>query len=113
MISDRDLIPRLREMTSRRLKKLPLVGPWYEQLSNRWFVPVITRDLRLLNDILAKEEIADRYWVWAGLLLGAVREGGVIAHDRDADFAILPDDIPKFLRAVPALRRAGFKPLAR
>ncbi|MFI5036194.1 MAG: hypothetical protein ACHQFZ_08335 [Acidimicrobiales bacterium] len=74
---------------------------------------MIARDLRLLNDILAKEEIAGRYWVWAGLLLGSVREGQVIAHDRDADFAILPEDVPTLEKAVPALRRAGFKPLAR
>jgi hypothetical protein len=45
------------------------------------------------------------------MLLGFAREGNLLAHDRDADFALLRADLPKLLRTVPALRRAGFKPL--
>ncbi|UJR17078.1 hypothetical protein I4U23_003975 [Adineta vaga] len=36
-----------------------------------------------------------RYTIEGGTLLGAVRHGGLIKHDNDADFDILQDDIPK------------------
>lgn len=71
------------------------------------FVP----DLQLLHDVLERSEMSGRYWVWAGMLLGWAREGDLLAHDRDADFAMLPEDLPRLLSAVPALERAGFKPL--
>jgi hypothetical protein len=70
---------------------------------------MIEHDLRLLNDALARTELAGRYWVWGGLLLGWAREGRVLPHDRgDADFAFSADDHERFLRAVPALIAAGF-----
>lgn len=78
--------------------------------SNRLFARRFIRDLRQLHDVLAETEISGRYWMWAGMLLGWAREGAPIAHDRDADFAILPEDLPRLINALPALRRAGFKP---
>jgi len=36
-----------------------------------------------------------RYTIEGGSLLGAVRNGGLIKHDNDADFNVLQDDLPK------------------
>ena len=95
----------------RRLSKLPLFGRAFafvdDRLFRRYFVP----DLQRLHDALKETELAGHYWVWAGMLLGWAREGNLLAHDRDADFALLAEDLPRFLKAVPALRAAGFRPL--
>jgi len=77
---------------------------------DRFFAHHFVADLRRLHDTLADTEFSGHYWVWAGMLLGYAREGNLLAHDRDADFALLPQDIPRLLAAVPNLRRAGFKP---
>ena len=67
-------------------------------------------DLQKLNDVLARTELHDHYWVWSGLLLGWAREGRVLAHDTlDADFAVLDEDFPRLIRAVPMLMESGFK----
>jgi lipopolysaccharide cholinephosphotransferase len=36
-----------------------------------------------------------RYTIEGGTLLGAVRNGGLIKHDNDADFDVLQDDLPR------------------
>jgi hypothetical protein len=36
-----------------------------------------------------------RYMIEGGTLLGAIRNGGLIKHDNDADFDVLQDDLPK------------------
>jgi hypothetical protein len=69
-------------------------------------------DLQHLNDVLAGTPIANRYWLFGGLLLGYAREGSVLAHDAvDADFAVLADDVPLLQASFPALFDAGFGPL--
>ena len=71
-------------------------------------------NLCLLNDTLADTDLAGRYWVWGGLLIGWAREGKPLAHDsRDADFCLLAADLPRFARAVPVLVEAGFAPSRR
>lgn len=69
------------------------------------------QDLQRLNDVLQATELADRFWVFGGMLLGWAREGGVLRHDnRDADFGIRSDDLPRLYASVPSLTRAGFRP---
>lgn len=111
MIDGTRLQVKLREHAAKSLKNLPLVGGTISRSSDRRFGRRFVRDLQRLNDVLATTELADRYWVWAGMLLGWAREGHLLAHDRDADFAMLPEDLPRLRRAVPALRSAGFQPL--
>jgi hypothetical protein len=73
-----------------------------------------SENLRLLNDTLADTLLANRYWVWGGLLIGWAREGAPLAHDsRDADFCIRTEDVPHLHSAVPALADAGFAPALR
>lgn len=48
------------------------------------------------------------WWLDYGALLGAVREGGIIAHDNDADIGILLDDWGKLKQLRPAAQEAGF-----
>src|SRR5262249_52885056 len=72
------------------------------------------RDLRRLNEALRRAPIRDQYWVWAGLLLGWAREGGVLGHDLlDADFAFLSSDRDLFVASIPIIIAAGFAPLFR
>src|SRR5689334_979466 len=67
-------------------------------------------DLRLFNDVLAASPLADRYWVWGGLLLGWAREGRVMPHDiGDADFCYDAVDDQLLDRTEPMLVAAGFK----
>lgn len=82
-------------------------------------VPIVRRalrhlfecDLRRLADVLQATPLADRYWVWGGLLLGWAREGAVLAHDAaDADFALRVEDLDRLLASAAAIRAAGFRP---
>jgi len=61
-----------------------------------------------MYDLLAQTSLHGKYWVFLGLMLGCVREGGPLAHDRDSDFAFLASDSRAFLDAVAVLRRSGF-----
>lgn len=101
----------VRVILSRRVRRSRHVGRVLAPVSDRLFRRHFVADLRLLNDTLAAHGLAERYWLWGGLLLGWAREGAPIAHDRDADFALEPEDFARLLRIVPALRDAGFKPL--
>lgn len=104
---------RLRTYLARRATQVPVVGPLFARVHDRVFARTFEPDLQLIHDVLERTELAGRYWVWAGLLLGWAREGAPLRHDRDADFAIRPEDVERLLAAVPALRRAGFLPLMR
>jgi len=99
----------LRKVGARHLLELPVLGRALQRVSNRLFVGHLVRDLLELHDLLADTELAGRYWVWSGMLLGWAREGKLLAHDRDADFALLAEDLPRLLRAAPELRRVGFQ----
>ncbi len=66
------------------------------------------RGLEQLHDLLSKTSFHDKYWVFLGLMLGCVREGGPLAADRDSDFAFLDRDRPDMLAAIAVLRRNGY-----
>jgi hypothetical protein len=69
------------------------------------------RNLVLLHDTLDRAGLGNRYWVIGGLLLGWARENRILLHDaNDADFGIMAEDRDAFLRAIPALFAAGFRP---
>jgi hypothetical protein len=73
-----------------------------------------TRDLRRLNDVLAKTPLAGHYAVTGGLLLGWARNRAILLDDvRDADFTYLIEDASLFDASVPSLMRAGFVPAVR
>jgi hypothetical protein len=68
------------------------------------------KNLLLLNDVLAQAEFGDKYWIFAGLLLGWAREGRVLARDCwDADFAYWQQDRAAFDSAAHCLVRKGFQ----
>ena len=54
------------------------------------------------------EEAGIHYWLDYGALLGAVRHGGMIPWDNDADVGILLEDWAKLKRLRPAAQEAGF-----
>jgi len=103
----------LRGADAKRMSRIPLLGRPLTWVNDRLFARQFVADLRRLHDGLAGTELAGRYWVWAGMLLGWAREGHLLSHDRDADFALLDEDVPRLLSAVPALGRAGFEPFLR
>jgi len=68
-------------------------------------------NLRLLHDVLARTPIAGRFWLFGGLLLGAIREGEIMLHDtKDSDFGFLASDGPALEASFAALVDAGFAP---
>lgn len=93
----------------RLLRRTPLAGRIFHRLVNGFFAWLFAHDLRRLHDVLADTDLAGRYWVWGGLLLGWAREGRLLRHDlRDADFGVLTEDVPRLEAAVRALDKAGF-----
>jgi hypothetical protein len=72
---------------------------------------LLVANLQLLNDTLATTPIAGRTWIFGGLHLGIVREGGIMLHDtKDVDFAFLGEDVERLEASFPALIEAGFAP---
>ncbi len=61
-----------------------------------------------MHELLSQTSFHGKYWVFLGLMLGCVREGGPLAQDRDSDFAFLADDREDFLAAVAVLQKNGF-----
>jgi hypothetical protein len=101
---------RGRHFVFRQLRRVPGVST-AEGALRRVLFP---RDLRRLHGVLDGTDLAGRYWVWSGLLLGWARERRLLPHDnRDADFAVAAEDLPLFLRAVPQLEKAGYRRLFR
>lgn len=90
-----------------------MIGRNFARVHDRIFAFRFRPDLRQINDVLSSTELSGRCWVWGGVLLGVAREGAPLAHDRDVDFAIAREDYPLLVKAIPALRAAGFKPLGR
>jgi hypothetical protein len=95
-----------RAALHRRIGRFRVLQPTLQRL--------FARDLRRFHDVLATTDLAGRYWVWGGLLLGWAREGNLLRADtRDADFAIRSEDLARLDAAVSALTRAGFRRLFR
>lgn len=66
----------------------------------------VIRTLAAATKLFDEHDI--RYWLDYGALLGAVREGGMIAHDNDADVGILLEDWGKLKQVRPLAESAGF-----
>ena len=65
-------------------------------------------NLQKLSDLIEKSELAGRVWIVGGLVLGLMREGKLLKHDFDADFAFFESDHDGFQRLIPILGQAGF-----
>jgi hypothetical protein len=92
------------------LMRVPGFDRFLPTWNDRLFARQFKKGLARFNDVLEQTELAGRYWVFSGMLLGWAREGDLLPRDRDADFGILPDDVPRLMRAVPKLVEAGFLP---
>lgn len=92
---------------------LPMFRAPCQALLARLWRRSLTRALRHVHDVLSRTALHQRYWVWSGLLLGWAREGQPLAHDFDADFAVLLEDRPLLESLVPLLSSAGIRPWLR
>ncbi len=73
--------------------------------------PECCRDLVIATFAAATrlfDEAGIHWWIDYGALLGVVREGGMIAHDNDADIGIRLADWGKLKRLAPGAQQAGF-----
>ncbi len=62
--------------------------------------------LELTHQIFSKHHL--HYCIAEGTFLGAVRHGGLIPWDDDADIAILKEDLSKFLKLKKHFRKKGY-----
>jgi len=100
--------PLLRVLTSGLRRRVRRWWPAADRFLRR---QRLGAGLRRLADALRGTPLEGRYWIVGGLLLGWAREGRPLDSDLDdADFAYLDEDHERFLAAVPALVRAGFRP---
>ena len=49
-----------------------------------------------------------KYWVDQGTLLGLIRDGKLIDHDKDIDFSIWDEDIDKLEKVIPDIKKEGY-----
>jgi hypothetical protein len=97
---------------TRPLREVPkgVTDRLFSAYTSRKFI----QNLCLLHDTLDDTELAGRYWLSSGLLLGWARNGKPLKNDmRDADIYFLSDDLPSFARAIPSIIDAGFEPSRR
>jgi hypothetical protein len=103
MTTHRSVSPHINmERSSRRLSDIDrLRYVKYEEMRRRLEKEKLTDiEVDKLYDIVEVtaglfDENAIRYTIEGGTLLGAVRNGGLIKHDNDADFDVLQDDLDK------------------
>lgn len=109
------LSPQL-EKTANTVSKIPFIKAclkpfyyWYKKrVSTNRFECLHTNGIRVLKEfdqIMVNNSI--NYTVYAGTLLGAIREGGMLKHDFDIDTAIWDKDYTPTIES--ALKKGGFK----
>lgn len=69
-------------------------------------VEVSEKNLIDIKRILDKAGV--RYWLMFGTFLGAYRDQAIIPYDKDTDFAIYTEDIPKLVGCEDAFHKEGF-----
>jgi len=68
---------------------------------------VAVENLREMKEILDKNRI--NYWLDAGTLLGAVRNGKIIGWDHDIDLATWYENVDRIVSIFPELKKRGFE----
>lgn len=63
--------------------------------------------LRVVDTIFNEHDI--KYWIDGGTLLGAVRHGGMIPWDDDADIEVFATDKDRILQLNPIFRNLGYE----
>jgi len=67
---------------------------------------IAVKNLMDVKEVFERFDI--RYWLDWGTLLGAVREGKIIAWDCDIDLGMMKDDLEKIILPFSVLERKGF-----
>jgi hypothetical protein len=75
--------------------------------------PRLIAGMQRLHDVISETPLANKIWINGGVLLGHVREGGLLAHDTDVDFSYWDHDAQYLREALPELFAAGFRRYAR
>jgi|SRR5690554_203197 len=67
----------------------------------------VEEQFRWIVELLNRYEVP--YWLDSGTLLGVIRDGKLLAHDKDIDLSMWVEDEKKLRRVVPAVRKDGYK----
>lgn len=67
----------------------------------------VEEQFRWIIELLNRYEIP--YWLDSGTLLGVIREGKLLEHDKDIDLSMWAEHERKLRRVLPAVRGAGYK----
>jgi len=70
-------------------------------------IPIATENLLVVKAVLDAEGIV--FWLMFGTMLGAVRDNGFIAHDKDTDIGVFEKDMEKVFQSLLTLRGQGFE----
>jgi phosphorylcholine metabolism protein LicD len=73
--------------------------------ANPWFIGRLYQTLKIVDQIFTEHNIP--YWIDGGTLLGAVRHGGIIPWDYDADIEIFDTDRERVLALKEEFARYG------
>jgi hypothetical protein len=68
---------------------------------------MLDRQLKEVLDIFHRQEL--KYWLDSGTLLGLMRDGQLMEHDRDIDFSIWSSEEPKIKKIIPLFCQAGYQ----
>lgn len=96
-----------------RLQKIGGYVPparWLYHKYRKRVIGNVSRDLPRFFDCIESTEIAGRWWLWSGALLGFERSGKPIEWDHDVDFAIERKDAVLLVRSLVQLEKMGYRP---
>lgn len=72
-------------------------------------IPPANDDSGLSRLMTLLDEAGVRYWIDSGVLLGLIREGGLMAWEKDIDLAAMDTELKALLGTREAFERAGYR----
>jgi hypothetical protein len=104
----RSIVDGFRHRPGLTLRHIWMVNPYVRRTCKAFSLRV--HGGAFLRDFIAasRESGMKPFLMW-GTLLGCVREGGILKHDKDIDMGILAADWPKRQRLIEAMEKRGYE----